>query len=89
MTEADLGLADAYIQGDFSFEDKEEGLLNLFLVRCGLALSQLVLVLASSESSLIYLQIFIANRESDSSASGLNKKRFITLRINSDSGMIS
>ncbi|XP_017974933.1 PREDICTED: uncharacterized protein LOC18603276 isoform X3 [Theobroma cacao] len=50
MTEADLGLADAYIHGDFSFEDKEEGLLNLFL-------------------------IFIANRESDSSASGLNKKR--------------
>ncbi|KAK6278793.1 hypothetical protein POUND7_019060, partial [Theobroma cacao] len=50
MTEADLGLADAYIQGDFSFEDKEEGLLNLFL-------------------------IFIANRVSDSSASGLNKKR--------------
>ncbi|KAK6265594.1 hypothetical protein QUC31_016431 [Theobroma cacao] len=50
MTEADLGLADAYIHGDFSFEDKEDGLLNLIL-------------------------ILIANRESNSSASGLIKKR--------------
>lgn len=32
-TEADLGLADAYIHGDFSFVDKHEGLLNLFMVR--------------------------------------------------------
>lgn len=32
-TQADLGLADAYIHGDFSFVDKQEGLLNLFLVR--------------------------------------------------------
>ncbi|KAF3457852.1 hypothetical protein FNV43_RR02512 [Rhamnella rubrinervis] len=31
MTQADLGLADAYINGDFSFVDKDEGLLNLFL----------------------------------------------------------
>jgi cyclopropane-fatty-acyl-phospholipid synthase len=31
-TEADLGLADAYINGYFSFVDKREGLLNLFLV---------------------------------------------------------
>ncbi|OVA13290.1 Mycolic acid cyclopropane synthase [Macleaya cordata] len=31
-TRADLGLADAYIDGDFSFVDKEEGLLNLFLI---------------------------------------------------------
>ncbi|RLN35454.1 uncharacterized protein C2845_PM03G02580 [Panicum miliaceum] len=30
-TEADLGLADAYINGYFSFVDKREGLLNLFL----------------------------------------------------------
>lgn len=29
--EADLGLADAYINGDFSFVDKNEGLLNLFM----------------------------------------------------------
>ncbi|XWS08749.1 hypothetical protein CRYUN_Cryun40dG0027900 [Craigia yunnanensis] len=50
MTEADLGLADAFIHGDFTFEDKEQGLLNLFL-------------------------IFIANKQSNSSASGLNKKR--------------
>ena len=32
MTQADLGLADAYINGDFSFVDKDEGHLNLFLV---------------------------------------------------------
>lgn len=33
MTQADLGLADAYINGDFSFVDEKEGLLNLFKVR--------------------------------------------------------
>ncbi|KAI4368428.1 hypothetical protein MLD38_016985 [Melastoma candidum] len=49
-TEADLGLADSYINGDFSFVDKHQGLLNLF-------------------------QILIANRDLDSSASKLNKKR--------------
>ncbi|XWS53768.1 hypothetical protein CRYUN_Cryun10bG0028600 [Craigia yunnanensis] len=32
MAEADLGLADAYINGYFSFVDKEQGLLNLFLI---------------------------------------------------------
>ncbi|KAH9648718.1 Amino oxidase domain-containing protein [Citrus sinensis] len=32
MTQADLGLADAYINGDFSFVDKDEGLLNLFMI---------------------------------------------------------
>ncbi|XLR44602.1 hypothetical protein S83_029262 [Arachis hypogaea] len=32
MTQADLGLADAYINGDFSLVDKDEGLLNLFLI---------------------------------------------------------
>lgn len=32
MTQADLGLADAYINGDFSFVDKDAGLLNLFMV---------------------------------------------------------
>jgi len=31
-TEADLGLADAYINGYFSFADQREGLLNLFLI---------------------------------------------------------
>ncbi|KAH9681825.1 Amino oxidase domain-containing protein [Citrus sinensis] len=31
MTHADLGLADSYIDGDFSFADKEEGLLNLIM----------------------------------------------------------
>lgn len=32
MMEADLGLADAYINGHFSFLDKDRGLLNLILV---------------------------------------------------------
>ncbi|XP_075653327.1 uncharacterized protein LOC142623758 [Castanea sativa] len=32
MTNADLGLADAYIDGDISFNDNNEGLLNLFLI---------------------------------------------------------
>ncbi|EOY06147.1 Cyclopropane-fatty-acyl-phospholipid synthase [Theobroma cacao] len=50
MTEAGLGLADAFINGDFSFTDKEEGLLNLFI-------------------------ILIANGDSNSSATRLNKKR--------------
>ncbi|CAI9118090.1 OLC1v1019608C1 [Oldenlandia corymbosa var. corymbosa] len=31
-TQADLGLADAYINGDISFVDKDEGLLNLFMI---------------------------------------------------------
>ncbi|KAH9681806.1 Amino oxidase domain-containing protein [Citrus sinensis] len=31
MTQADLGLANSYINGDLSFIDKDEGLLNLFL----------------------------------------------------------
>ncbi|XP_022871351.1 uncharacterized protein LOC111390533 isoform X1 [Olea europaea var. sylvestris] len=31
-TEADLGLADAYINGYFSFVDKNEGLINLFRI---------------------------------------------------------
>ncbi|KAH7537520.1 hypothetical protein FEM48_Zijuj03G0101800 [Ziziphus jujuba var. spinosa] len=29
---ADLGLADAYVNGDFSFVDKDEGLLNLNMI---------------------------------------------------------
>nr|KAJ0200336.1 hypothetical protein LSAT_V11C600319870 [Lactuca sativa] len=32
-TEADLGLAGAYINGDFSFVDKTEGLLNMAMVK--------------------------------------------------------
>ena len=31
-TQADLGLADAYINGDFSVVNKDEGLQNLFMV---------------------------------------------------------
>ncbi|TXG72399.1 hypothetical protein EZV62_000978 [Acer yangbiense] len=32
MTQADLGIADSYINGDFSFLDKDEGLINLFMI---------------------------------------------------------
>ncbi|KAL1224822.1 hypothetical protein V5N11_012906 [Cardamine amara subsp. amara] len=32
MMHADLGLADAYINGDFSFVNKETGLLNLIMI---------------------------------------------------------
>ncbi|KAM5553292.1 hypothetical protein ABKV19_025489 [Rosa sericea] len=32
MTKADLGIADAYINGDFSFNDKDQGLLNLIML---------------------------------------------------------
>ncbi|KAJ4835353.1 hypothetical protein Tsubulata_021580, partial [Turnera subulata] len=32
MTRADVGFADAYIDGDFFFEDKEDGLLNFFML---------------------------------------------------------
>ncbi|KAK7856575.1 tuberculostearic acid methyltransferase ufaa1 [Quercus suber] len=32
MTRADLGLADAFIDGDISFKDENEGLQNLFLI---------------------------------------------------------
>ncbi|XP_040375123.1 uncharacterized protein LOC112196848 isoform X2 [Rosa chinensis] len=32
MTKADLGIADAYIDGDFSFNDKDQGLLNLIML---------------------------------------------------------
>ncbi|KAL3339576.1 hypothetical protein AABB24_028263 [Solanum stoloniferum] len=31
-TQADIGLADAFIHGDFSFVDKNEGLLNLIMI---------------------------------------------------------
>ncbi|OMO75746.1 Mycolic acid cyclopropane synthase [Corchorus olitorius] len=32
MTEADLGFADAFIHGDVSFQDKDEGLINYLLI---------------------------------------------------------
>ncbi|KAG2306744.1 hypothetical protein Bca52824_026492 [Brassica carinata] len=32
MTQADLGLADAYINGDISFADEDSGLLNLIMI---------------------------------------------------------
>lgn len=32
MTRSDIGLADAYIDGDFSFDDEHEGLFNFVRV---------------------------------------------------------
>ncbi|KAG7996591.1 hypothetical protein I3843_01G168200 [Carya illinoinensis] len=51
MTRADLGLADAYIDGDISFTDKNEGLLNLFMVM--LKGHMFLLVFASSAFALL------------------------------------
>ena len=42
MAQADLGLADAFINGDFSFDDHEEGLLNLILVGKLISLSNII-----------------------------------------------
>ncbi|KAL0433244.1 UNVERIFIED_CONTAM: Sphingolipid C9-methyltransferase 1 [Sesamum latifolium] len=70
-TEADLGLADAYISGDFSFVDKNEGLLNLFMISVFLT-SCLVIITGLPK---LQLQIFVANRDLSTSTSKLNNKR--------------
>ena len=44
---ADLGLADAFIDGDISFKDENEGLQNLFLVR-------LIRVWVNSKTALLW-----------------------------------
>ncbi|KAJ4847552.1 hypothetical protein Tsubulata_030494, partial [Turnera subulata] len=54
MTRGDVGLADAYIDGDFSLVDKNEGLLNFFVVRCALCMStnnELMLLIANTDAS--------------------------------------
>nr|VDD36307.1 unnamed protein product [Brassica oleracea] len=63
MTQADLGLADAYINGDFSFVDRDSGLLNFMM----LVLMFIFLI--------IFEQILIANRDLSSPKSNLAKKR--------------
>lgn len=83
MTQADLGVADAYINGDFSFKDKEEGLLNLFLVSF-----LIIFILISSQCCLyipaiaystlscqLLLQVLIANKDTNSSIAKLKKTR--------------
>ena len=62
MTQADLGLADAYINGDFSFVDKDEGLLNLILVSILIWIFQWVVSLGLYTS--IYHGIFTADSHS-------------------------
>lgn len=79
MAQADLGLADAYINGDFSFVDKDEGLLNLILVTILNWILQWVVSLGLytllSCTLVLLLQILIANRDSNASNSHLKKNR--------------
>lgn len=55
MTQADLGIADAYINGDFSFDDKDRGLFNLFMVRI-LILQSHYPYYADFNNTLLYLR---------------------------------
>lgn len=79
MTQADLGLADAYINGDFSFVDKDEGLLILILVSIPIRILQRVVSLRLYTllpfTLAFLLQILIANRDSNASNSKLKKNR--------------
>jgi len=60
-TEADLGLADAYINGYFSFVDKREGLLNLFLVNQSYNLDILVKKLALTDLYSWFVSFWITS----------------------------
>lgn len=81
MTRSDLGLADAYINGDFSFDDKDKGLENLFTVISLIMIFDCMQdCLFSSKikfrfTNLFSFQILIANRDSNSSLSKMSKKR--------------
>jgi len=79
MTQADLGLADAYINGDFSFVDKDEGLLILILVSIPIRILQRVVSLRLYTllpfTLAFLLQILIANRDSNASNLKLKKNR--------------
>ncbi|KAF2285524.1 hypothetical protein GH714_005299 [Hevea brasiliensis] len=57
MTRADIGLADAYIDGDFSFADADEGLLNLIM---GLV-TPLLFTAAITSAKLFYLHVLRQN----------------------------
>ncbi len=52
MTQADLGLAEAYINGDISLVDKDEGLLNLIQVNIFSVGSLMEKVVSTSRSSV-------------------------------------
>ena len=103
MTRADLGLADAYIDGDISFTDKNEGLLNLFMVSLIWWVwvyifenwNALTLINTKHFSGIylefalmIYvLQILIASRDSKSSISKLNKNRYTLINYLNCAGL--
>ena len=81
MTQADLGLADAYINGDFAFVDKDRGLLNLFMVIKSQFPGKMIrdsFIVKNMIESFFIFQILIANRDNDSSDSKLIKKRCVT-----------
>ncbi|CAG7889397.1 unnamed protein product [Brassica rapa] len=76
MTQADLGLADAYISGDFSFVDKELGMLNLIMVH-NMFTSSITRVISNVYllTRQNFLQILIANRDLSSRKPNFAKKR--------------
>lgn len=58
MTEGDLGFADSYINGDFSFVDKDKGLLNLFMVSKKLSCVYTPIVLFILTMRIFFLQTY-------------------------------
>lgn len=88
-TEADLGLADAYINGCFSFVNKREGLLNLFLVILyilvhyflGKAISIVLFINRFSDLThqAFLLQILIASRDAHRSSCRNSSRRYQVL----------
>lgn len=78
MTQADLGLADAYINGDFSFVDNDAGLLNFFLVSIHIWILHRIVSFGLNSllpcTFVFLLQILIANRDSNASNSKLKKR---------------
>jgi len=90
-TEADLGLADAYINGYFSFADQREGLLNLFLVKLHVLFRSMMFTYRFTQLFLIFIvllnswtisiQILIANRDAHKSSSNIASRRSWTINF--------
>ncbi|KAJ0861955.1 putative cyclopropane-fatty-acyl-phospholipid synthase [Helianthus annuus] len=60
ITQAELGFADAYIKGDVSFTDKNEGLLNMLMV-CSSGWTPMFLTAALSNAKYIYHHVMRKN----------------------------
>ena len=83
MKQADLGIADAYINGDFSFIDKDKGLLNLFMVRGRFVQSHSCTLQGLIKFVLwFHFQLLIANGDSNYAASKMNTKRCNVIVLN-------